>query len=105
MWYIQCINRGILWNPSKTSTIGKVTFVLYKEVSFIQVFLNYEVLTCTFNTKILLTVLLECNDLLHFYKLYYLSEPEPTSPTLGYATVLNITIGIVYEVDLNSYRW
>ena len=105
MWYIQCINRGILWNPSKTSTIGKVTLVLYKEVSFIQVFLNYEVLTCTFNTKILLTVLLECNDLLHFYKLYYLSEPEPISPTLGYATVLNITIGIVYEVDLNSCRW
>ena len=60
-----------------------------------------------FNTKILLTVLLECIDLLQFYKLYYLSGPERTSPTLGYAAVLNIaiTIVIVYEVDLNSYRW
>ena len=36
-----------------------------------------------------------------------MSGPEPTSPTLGYAAVLNITvtIGIVYDVDLNSYRW
>ena len=87
------------------STIGEVTFVLYKEVSFIQVFLNYEFLTCTFNNKILLTVLLECIYLLQFYKLYYLSGP--TSPTLGYAAVLNIiiTIVIVYEVDLNSCRW
>ena len=64
-------------------------------------------LTDTFNTRILLIVLLECINLLQFYKLYYLSRPEPTSPTLGYAAVLNITItiGIVYEVDLNSCRW
>ena len=42
MWYTQCINRGILWNPSKTDTIGEVTFVLYKEVSFVQGILNYD---------------------------------------------------------------
>ena len=33
----------VQWNPSKTDTIGEITlnFVLYKEVSFIQEFLNY----------------------------------------------------------------
>ena len=36
MYYIQCINRGIQWNPSKTDIIGKVAIVFYEEVSFIQ---------------------------------------------------------------------
>ena len=30
-------------DPSKTDTIGEITFVLYKEVSFIQGFLNYDI--------------------------------------------------------------
>ena len=31
---------NIQWNPTKTDTIGEITFVLYKEVSFIQGLLN-----------------------------------------------------------------
>ena len=31
----------VQWNPSKMDTIGEI-FVLYKEVSFIQGFLNYD---------------------------------------------------------------
>ena len=36
-----------------------------------------------------------------------MSGPKPTSSTLDYAAVLNITItiGIAYEMDLNSCRW
>ena len=33
----------VQWNPSKMDTIGEVTLVLYKEVSFIQGFLNYDI--------------------------------------------------------------
>ena len=42
MWYIQCINRGIQWNPSKTDIIGEVAIVFYEEVSFVQEVLNYD---------------------------------------------------------------
>ena len=60
---------------------------------------------CPFNTRILLIVLLEYINLLHFYyiyKLYICVGPEPTIPTLGYMQLFNITITIeiVYEVDL-----
>ena len=64
-------------------TIGEITFVLSKQVSFIQRFLNYDIfnlshkrnkqyiadagqLTDTFNTRVLLNVLLEYINLLQF---------------------------------------
>ena len=33
----------IQWNPSKVDTIGEIKSVLYKEVSFIQGFVNYDI--------------------------------------------------------------
>ena len=38
------------WNPSKTDTIGEIIFVLYKEVSFIQGFLNYDIFNLSHNS-------------------------------------------------------
>ena len=37
------VTQPLQWNPSKTDTIGEIKFVLYKEVFFIQGFLNYDI--------------------------------------------------------------
>ena len=41
--YIFNLVGDVQWNPSKKDTIGEITFVLYKEVSFIRGFLNYDI--------------------------------------------------------------
>ena len=39
-----CLIKHVQWNPSNMDTIREITFALYKEVSFIQWFLNYDIL-------------------------------------------------------------
>ena len=36
--------KAVYRNPSKIDTFGEIKFVLYKEVSFIQGFLNYDMI-------------------------------------------------------------